>query len=277
MKKIKGAIGWFFINVPIMLLSITCIFPIVWLGYSSLKTGSEFNLNSFSLPSALNFTNYQKAFQTAKFDVYLFNSAFNSFISLAFVLLFSFVVGYLLSRYRFHGRALVYGVFLAGILVPVYALIVPMFILFKNTGLLNQRITLLLPYITFELPIAIFLVDSYVKGISKEMEDAAALDGAGMVKTMFTIIMPICRPVLSTVIILAFMHTWNEFPFAQMLVMKAAYKTVPVGLTSFSSQYSVDYTLLMAALVMATLPVVLIYTLFYKKIMQGMMAGAVKG
>ena len=96
MKKIKGAIGWFFINVPIMLLSITCIFPIVWLGYSSLKTGSEFNLNSFSLPSALNFANYQKAFQTAKFDVYLYNSAFNSFISLAFVLLFSFVVGYLL-------------------------------------------------------------------------------------------------------------------------------------------------------------------------------------
>jgi raffinose/stachyose/melibiose transport system permease protein len=277
MKKIKSAFSWFVINVPILLLSITCIFPVIWLGYSSLKTGQEFNLNSFSLPATLNFENYTKAFQTAKFDVYLFNSAFNSFISLAIVLLFCFVVGYLLSRYRFKGRSLIYGVFLAGILVPVYALIVPMFILFKEFSLLNQRISLLFPYIAFELPIAIFLVDGYVKTISKEMEDAAAIDGAGMLRTMFTIIMPICRPVLSTVVILAFMHTWNEFPFAQMLVMKAAYKTVPVGLTSFTSQYSVDYTLLMAALVMATLPVVIIYSLFYKKIMQGMMAGAVKG
>ena len=109
------------------------------------------------------------------------------------------------------------------------------------------------------------------------MEDAAAIDGAGMLRTMFSIIMPICKPVLSTVVILAFMHTWNEFPFAQMLVMKAAYKTVPVGLTSFTSQFSVDYTLLMAALAMATLPVVVIYILFYKRIIQGMMAGAVKG
>lgn len=193
------------------------------------------------------------------------------------VLIISFVVGYLLSRYHFRGRGFVYAVFLSGTMLPVYSLIVPMFIQFNKLGILNKRFTLWAPYICFELPIAIFLIDSYVKGISNEMEDAAAIDGAGLFRTMFQVIMPICRPVLSTVTILTFMHVWNEFPLAQILVSDQKLKTIPVGLTYFTTQYTVDYTLLMAALVMATIPIIIIYLLFSKKVMEGMMAGAVKG
>ncbi len=260
-----------------MILSISCIFPVIWLIYSSFKTQKEFAISQVALPKALNFSNYIKAFKTARFDVYVINSFFNSFIVLIAVVFISFIVGYLISRYRFKGRGIIYGVFLAGILVPVHALMVPMFIQFNYLGMLNKRFTLLLPYIAFELPIAIFLIDSYVKGISLEMEEAAAIDGASLLRTMFTIIMPICKPVLATVTILTFMHVWNEFPFAQMLVSDQKLKTIPVGLTYFTTQYTVDYTLLMAALVMATIPIIIIYLLFYKKIMEGMMAGAVKG
>ena len=277
MKKVKNIIGWIFINLPIFLLSLTCIFPVIWLMYSSLKSQQEFTLSTLALPKAPNFDNYIKAWVTARFDTYMFNTTLNSLISLFMVLIISFSVGYLLSRYHFRGRGLVYAIFLSGTMLPVYSLIVPMFIQFNKLGMLNKRFTLWAPYICFELPISIFLVDSYVKGISNEMEDAAAIDGAGLFRTMFQVIMPICRPVLSTVTILTFMHVWNEFPLAQILVSDQNLKTIPVGLTYFTTQYTVDYTLLMAALVMATVPIIIIYLLFSKKIMEGRMAGAVKG
>ncbi len=277
MKKVKNIIEWILVNLPIFLLSLTCIFPVVWLIYSSLKSQQEFTLSTLALPKSPNLDNYVKAWVTAKFDTYMFNTTLNSLISLFMVLIISFVVGYLLSRYHFRGRGLVYAIFLSGTMLPVYSLIVPMFIQFNNIGMLNKRFTLWAPYICFELPIAIFLVDSYVKGISNEMEDAAAIDGAGLFRTMFQVIMPICRPVLSTVTILTFMHVWNEFPLAQILVSDQKFKTIPVGLTYFTTQYTVDYTLLMSALVMATVPILIIYLFFSKKVMEGMMAGAVKG
>ncbi len=277
MRKIKHAVTWFFVNVPLFLFSVSCIFPVIWLMYSSLKSSQEFAMSPMALPASPNFDNYVKAFLNARFDVYLVNSLFNSFVSLILVLILSFVTGYFLSRYAFPGRNAINIIFLLGILVPVHALMVPVFIQFKNLDFLNKWFTLLLPYVAFELPISIFLVDSFVRTVPREMEEAATIDGSGVFKTMFTIILPMCRPVLSTVTILTFMHVWNEFPFAQILVKDNALKTVPVGLTYFTTQYSVDYTLLMSALVMATLPVVIMYILFNKKIIQGMVAGAVKG
>ena len=265
------------INIPVWLLSITCIFPVVWLLYSSLKTEPEFALSSLALPSSIQFSNYAEAFKTANFGTFIFNSAKNSIISLGLVLVISFVMGYLLSRYRFKGRNAIYVTLLAGIMIPVHALMVPLFIQFKNLGILNKWYTLIPVYVVFELPTSIFLIDSYLKGVSTDMEDAASIDGAGMLSTMFRIIMPICKPVLATVVILTFMHVWNEFPFAQILVSSKELKTIPVGLTYFTTDHSTKYTLLMAALAMATLPVIAIYLAFYNKVMEGMMAGAIKG
>lgn len=277
MRKGKRFLANFFVNIPIMLLSLTCIFPVVWLLYSSLKTDAEFNRSPVSLPATPNFENYITAFKKAQFGIFTFNSAFNSVISLILVLFISFTLGYLLSRYRFAGRKLIYGVLMAAMMIPIYALIVPVFIQEKKIGLLNSRFSLLPIYVAMELPTAVFLIDSYLKGISVDMEDAAAIDGASLPRTMFTVIMPICKPILSTVVILTFMHVWNEFAFAQVLISREELKTIPIGLTYFTSQYSTSYTLLLAALAMATIPVLVIYLFFYNKIMEGMMAGAVKG
>lgn len=277
MNKIKRFAADFFVNIPIMILSLTCIFPVIWLLYSSVKTDAEFSLSPVTLPTELHFDNYVAAFKKAQFGTFTFNSAFNSIISLFLVLFISFTLGYLLSRYRFRGRNLVYGVLMAAMMIPIYALIVPVFIQEKKLGLLNGRFSLIPIYVAMELPTAVFLIDSYLKGISVDMEDAASIDGASLPKTMFSVMMPICKPILSTVVILTFMHVWNEFAFAQVLISKEELKTIPIGLTYFTSQYSTSYTLLLAALAMATIPVLVIYLFFYNKIMEGMMAGAVKG
>ena len=277
MYKVKQKFNFLLINIPIMILSLTCIYPVIWLLYSSVKTNQEFALSTVALPKSINMGNYIKAFVTAKFHIFIINSVFTSFCTLIIVLLASYTMGYLLSRYRFRGRNLVYIALLAGVMIPIHALMVPLFIQYKNFGFLDNRFSLVLPYVSIELPTAVFLLESYIKGISTEMEDAASIDGANMLQTMYGIIMPICKPILSTVVILTFMFTWNEFPFAQILVSDQKYKTIPVGLTYFTTQYTTDYTLLIAALCMATIPVLVIYLLFYNKVMEGMMAGAIKG
>ncbi|MDO5573560.1 MAG: carbohydrate ABC transporter permease [bacterium] len=277
MKKVKSFISSFFINVPIMILSITCIFPVLWLLYSSVKTDAEFTISPSALPTKIHFDNFVNAFKRANFGTFTFNSLFNSLVSLALVLFLSFILGYVLSRYRFRGRNFIYGVLMVSMMIPVYALIVPVFIQEKNMGLLNTRFALIPVYVALELPTSVFLVDGYLKSISIDLEDAASIDGAGMLRTMFTIMMPLCKPILSTIIILTFMHVWNEFAFAQVLLTDEGIKTIPIGLTYFTSQYSTSYTLLLSALAMATIPVIVIYLFFYNKIMEGMMAGAIKG
>lgn len=277
MKKAKRYLANFFVNVPIMVLSLTCIFPVIWLLYSSVKTDVEFNISPVKLPTKIHLDNYVTAFRRANFGTFTFNSLFNSIISLLLVLIISFILGYLLSRYRFRGRNLIYGMLMAAMMIPIYALIVPIFIQEKKLGLLNSRFSLIPVYVAMELPTEVFLIDSYIKGISVDLEDAASIDGASLPRIMFTIIMPICKPILSTVVILTFMHVWNEFPFAQVLLSQEELKTIPIGLTYFTSQYMTSYTLLLAALAMATIPVLIIYLFFYNKIMEGMMAGAVKG
>ena len=275
--SLKNTVIGLLVNLPVALLSLTCIFPVVWLLYSSLKTPQEFAKSVVALPGQIQFDNYRAAFKTANFDIFLWNSLRNSLISMLVIVVITFVMGYLLSRYRFRGRNLIYGTLLAGIMIPVHALMVPLFIQFKSLGILNRWFTLVPVYVAFEIPTSVFLIDGYLKGVSTDLEDAASIDGAGLLRTMFSIILPVCKPIMATVIILAFMHVWNEFPFAQILISAKELKTVPVGLTYFTTDHSTDYTQLMAGLAMATLPVIVLYLAFYNKIMEGMMAGSIKG
>jgi raffinose/stachyose/melibiose transport system permease protein len=246
--------------------------------YSSLKTSPEFNRSIIALPEKLIFSNFVDAFRISHMDTYYFNTIFNAVISLFIMLLFSFIIAYFLARFQFKGRNLIYYCILVGMLIPVHALLIPMFIQFKNLGMFDKRFTLIIPYVAFAMPFAVFLIVSYLKSIPPDMEEASVIDGSGFVRMLFTIVMPLCIPILITVSILQlFTKWWNEFPFALVLVNSEKYKTIALGLMNFSSQYSTNYPMKMAALVLAILPVIIIYVCFNKKIIEGMIAGAVKG
>ncbi len=279
-EKIGNALrifGRIIINVALWLLSITCIFPIVWMIYSSLKTQREFAVDIISLPQKPAFSNYVQAITEGNLGTYFMNSVYYTVISVLIAVLLSFVIGYILSRFKFRGRTFVYYFFLAGMLIPIYALLIPIFLEFKAFGLLNKRITLILPYIAFALPVGVFLVESYVKAIPWEMEEAACMDGCKFGQTMSRIILPMCQPVLSTTAILSFLNTWNEFPLALVLIRSNRLKTMPLGVTNFVGTYTVNYPLMFAALSISALPVIIVYLLFYSKVMNGMVSGAVKG
>ena len=276
-KKVGKSIGKVICNGLLLLFSFSCIFPMVWIFYSSFKTQAEFTQSSTALPQALNLKNYISVFTQTKLGMYMLNSARNTILSVLIIIVFSFLAGYVLSRYRFRGRSLIYNYFIMGMLIPVHALLVPMYVQLRQSGLTNHWYTLLFPYVAFGLPISIMLIESYIASIPKELEEAAAIDGCGFFRCLFQIVFPLAMPILSTVAIIQFFAVWNEFSFSLILVNSGTLRTVPVGLTMFKSAYTVDYPRLMAGIMTTTLPVMILYFVFSKRIIEGMVAGAVKG
>ena len=167
--------------------------------------------------------------------------------------------------------------FLLGMLIPIHSLLVPIVVVFQKCGMYNKWFTLLLPYISFGLPIGIFLIESYLKGIPVELEEAAAIDGSSFTNTLFSIILPVCKPILATVGIIQTFACWNEFSFALVLINDVKYQTVPLALTNFSGQFSTNYPRMMTAMLITMAPIIILYFLFSKQIIKGMVAGAVKG
>lgn len=276
-KKVGKSIGKVICNGLLLVFSFSCIFPMVWIFYSSFKTQAEFTQSSTALPQALNLKNYISVFTQTKLGMYMLNSARNTILSVLIIIVFSFLAGYVLSRYRFRGRSLIYNYFIMGMLIPVHALLVPMYVQLRQSGLTNHWYTLLFPYVAFGLPISIMLIESYIASIPKELEEAASIDGCGFFRCLFQIVFPLAMPILSTVAIIQFFAVWNEFSFSLILVNSDTLRTVPVGLTMFKSAYTVDYPRLMAGIMTTTLPVMILYFVFSKRIIEGMVAGAVKG
>ncbi|MCG8480213.1 MAG: carbohydrate ABC transporter permease [Spirochaetales bacterium] len=273
LKRLHGAL----INTVAAALAFISIFPMVWMVSTSLKTQQEFVIDTVSLPDTLAFENYRAAIETGRILTFFGNSVVTTILSVSLIVIIGFVTGYLLARYRFPGRKVLFTLFLSGMLIPVHGLLVPIFIQFRNLGLLNRRFTLLFPYVAFGLPLAIFLFESFVRSIPVEMEEAACIDGLNLTQVMFRIILPMTVPIMATVIVMSFLHWWNEFPFALVLLSDDSLKTLPIGLANFKGAYSTNYTQLMAALVIAATPVIVVYLFFYRHIMTGMIAGAVKG
>ncbi|MEG0513842.1 MAG: carbohydrate ABC transporter permease, partial [Clostridia bacterium] len=167
--------------------------------------------------------------------------------------------------------------YLLGMLVPVHALMVPMYVLFKSAGLSNQWFTLIIPYVAFGLPMTIFLIQSFVKTIPISMEEAACIDGSSFTHTMLTIVLPMCLPVMATVAIIEFFNYWNEFSFALILINDEPLRTLPLGISVLNGQYSSNYPKIITGMLVALAPASLIYFVFSKQIIKGMVTGAVKG
>ena len=277
MNKAKKIIGHSIVNIMVIIFSVTCIFPIIWTLYSSFKSKSEFLGNIIGLPKEPQFGSYITAIELMDFGRKFFNSAFNTVISLTFILLFSMVIGYFLSRFEFRGRSVVYFLILFGMLVPIHGFLVPIYLQLKQLNLMDNRFTLILTYVAFNLPVSVFLMESFMHSNPMDVEEAAIIDGADINQRLFKVVFPMCKPILSTIAILAFLNVWNEFSFGLVLINDEALKTLPVSLTVFKGQYEISYPNIMAGLMLSSIPVIAFYLAFSQKVTEGMVAGAVKG
>ena len=278
-QKAKTGLVGFFLNTLMILFSASCIFPLVWMFYSSLKTKRVFNADIIGLPKEPTISNYVKILTNQDYHIgqSMMASVRTTLLSVFFIVLFGFIVGYILSRIKFKGNRILYVMFLMGMLIPVHSLLVPIYVVFNKTGLGNQWFTLIIPYVAFGLPIAVFLVEGYIKAIPVELEEAAAIDGSSFSRTLFSIILPIAKPILVTIAIIQVFSCWNEFSFALVLIKDVRLQTVPLAMTMFKGQFASDYPKIMSAMLTTMAPIVILYFVFSKQIIKGMVAGAVKG
>lgn len=279
LQKVKNGVLGVILNGILLIFSLTCIFPLVWMLYSSFKEKRDFNADIMGLPDSPTLVNYIRILTNSDYHLAesMWNSVRTTALSVFFIVLFGFIVGYILARVRFKGNRLLYMMFLMGMLIPIHSLLVPIYVVFNNTGMSNKWFTLLLPYVSFGLPLSIFLVEGYVKSIPIALEEAAAIDGSSFSRTLWTIILPMCKPILVTVAIIQVFGNWNEFSFALVLIKDVALQTVPLALTQFKGQFASDYPKQMAAMLITMSPIVVLYFAFSKEIIKGMVAGAVKG
>jgi multiple sugar transport system permease protein len=263
-----------------ILVAIVLIFtaaPYLWLVISSLSTKAELLTRQiFLIPEKLTFSNYQNLM-----DKDFIPATTNSVIVTVVVVLVSLVLGvlaaYAYSRFRFKGHGLLLNTSLFTQMIPPIALIIPMFIIFKQLDMINTRETLIIVYLSLVLPYMIWIMKSYIDGIPTELEEAAMIDGCSKLRSFLTVVLPIISTGLAATVIFAFIITWNEFFYAFSLTKTLDAKTLPVLIYDFNSKFGADYVMSATAGVLASLPPVLIALIFQKYIISGLSAGAVKG
>lgn len=259
------------------LYALVTLYPLFWLFISSVKSNEEFYARPFGLPTEWQWGSFVRAWKVSDMGTSMFNSMIVTGVSLVLSLIIAALTAYVLSRFQFRLKLAVMGLFLLGMLIPIHSTLVPLFIMMNKIGLLNTYGALIFPYVAFELPTAIFILQAYMNTFPKEIEEAALIDGMGFWGIFYKIMLPLSAPALATVSILAVLRFWNDFSFALVLINKPALKTLPLSLSMFATGYMTDYELTMAALAIAVIPTIVLYLIFQKSIMQGMVAGAVKG
>ncbi|MCR8843234.1 carbohydrate ABC transporter permease [Paenibacillus sp. SC116] len=264
-------------NILLGFYALVTLYPLFWMFMSAFKTNADFFANPFSLPASWNWSNFARAWEVSGMGKATMNSLFVTFVSLVLTLFFGALTAYIISRFEFKGRGILYSLLLLGLLIPIHSTLVPLFSMMSMMGIFDTHAALILPYTAFELPIAVFIITAYLANIPREMEEAALVDGAGYTGIFLRLILPITLPALSTVAILGFLRFWNDFAFALVFINDPDLKTLPLSLSVFADGFTTDYSLTMAALSMASLPTIIVYLMFQEQVMKGMAAGAVKG
>jgi raffinose/stachyose/melibiose transport system permease protein len=229
------------------------------------------------LPTEVLFTNYLTAWAQGELGRALVNSVIVTTSAVTIIVVTGALAAYPLARMRFAGRSAFLMLFTAGLIVAHEIVLIPLFSMFSHLGLLNTLWTVILTNAAFGLPLTIFLFWQFFRDIPLELEEAARIDGCNSFSLLWRILLPLSKPVVGSVIILEGLFTWNEYLFALTFLRETGVKTLPVQLQVFFSAHATNWALLFAALVMATLPIIILYLAMQRSFVKGLTAGAVKG
>jgi ABC-type glycerol-3-phosphate transport system permease component len=252
--------------------------PLLWVLMSSFKTTSEIFQSPFQLPTSLNFDNYVSAWTTASIGTFFFNTVIVVACSLVIVMVLGAMCAYVLARYEFRGSNIIYYLMLAGLTFPIFLFVVPLFIILKNIHLLNTLPGLIVTYVAFALPFTVFFLFAFFKSLSKEIAEAAEMDGAGPWRIFFEIMLPMAKPGMASVAIFNFLGLWNQFLLPIALNTNRNNYVLSQGMASFASQagYAVNFGALFAAVVITVLPVLVTYIIFQRQLQGSVSPGLLK-
>jgi N-acetylglucosamine transport system permease protein len=255
-------------HVFLIIWSVIVIVPFCWVLLSSFKTTKEILGSPFSLPAHWQLDNYKNAWTDAGIGRFFLNTVIVVGVSLFLVMLLGAMCAYVLARFEFWGRRLIYNSMLAGLTFPIFLVIVPLFFVLKNIGLINTLPGLILTYVAFALPFTVFFLHAFFKALPNDVYEAAVIDGAGEWRAFFSIMLPMAGPGMASVAIFNFLGLWNQFLLPVALNTNQDHYVLTQGMASFASQagYSVDFGALFAAVVMTVLPVLVVYLIFQRRL-----------
>ncbi|MDR0599246.1 MAG: carbohydrate ABC transporter permease [Treponema sp.] len=270
--------GVILIQVFLVFWAAIQLYPLFWLALFSLKDNSEiFGGNIAGFPKIPKWANYADALRQGGVLTYFLNSVFVSAVTIFLTLLLSSMAAYAITRMRWKYNKAAMMYLLLGMMIPVHAALLPLFIVLSKLKLLNSFPALIFPYVAFGLPLAVFILSGFLSGIPREMEESASIDGANIYRVFFSVILPLARPALATVAIFTYLASWNELMFAVTFISKRELKTITVGIMSMVGNYVTQWGPIGAGLMIATIPTIVIYILLSDQVQKSMIAGAVKG
>ncbi|MBM7564060.1 raffinose/stachyose/melibiose transport system permease protein [Paenibacillus sacheonensis] len=271
-------------HIVLFAFLILTLYPFLFVLFSSIKSDNQaIASNPFGFPASFHFENYREAWVNAKISVYFFNSLYISTLCSVVTILFSSMGAYAISRIRYLRISnVMYQAILIGLLIPGNALLLPIFIMlnkmeFFGHAVLGTHMALILPYTAGAIPFTVIILVAFMRSIPGEIEEASVMDGLSAKGIFSKIIMPITVPALVTVFIINFIGNWNEFLMANFFISSDNLRTLPVGMVGFRDIYNTNYAQMSAGIVFSILPVMIIYAVLQKQIIEGLTAGGVKG
>jgi raffinose/stachyose/melibiose transport system permease protein len=265
------------IYLIMILFALIILLPLLWLLSSSLKTLEDLAHNVWGPPKALELSNYVIAWTRGRMAVYMRNSLIVAAVTILLTLVTSTTISYALSRFNFKFNRLIYYLVIAGMMIPIHSAVIPLYIMAMKWKMQNNLFALGAIYAAFRVPVSVFILESFMLTIPKELEECAIIDGCGYAGIFWKIILPLSRDGVVTILILAAIACWNELLVSMLLLSKPMIKTLPIGLMGFITEYEAQYTQLCAGLLIAVLPNLLFYALMQERIVKGMTIGALKG
>jgi raffinose/stachyose/melibiose transport system permease protein len=250
--------------------------PIVIMVMSGFKTQAEIFTQPFALPDFGNLTNYIAIWENTNFVRYLLNSVFVTGSSMVLILVLGTMAAYAIARYEFVGSAIVLLFFLAGLTLPLKLAIIPLFILMRDLGILNNQLSLIAVYVAMGLPSTVFIMTSFIRTLPSELEDAARMDGASELRIMWSVMLPLARPAMVIAAIQNLVPIWNDFFFPLIFIQNDDLKTLPQGLTAFMGEYVTNFGVLYAGLTLSAAPIIVVYIILSRQFINGMTQGAIK-
>jgi raffinose/stachyose/melibiose transport system permease protein len=252
------------------------VVPLVFAVTGGFRTTVQLVTKPVGLPDPWVWTNYRDVLQTSAFWHQLWNSTLIAVLTTLFVLPAASMAAFVLARYEFAGREAIYTLFTLGLLFPVAVAILPLFVVLRQVHLLSNPFGVAMPQAAFALPISVVIMRPFFRAVPKELQDAAAIDGCGPFRFYWSIMLPLSRPVLSTVAVLTIVGSWNAFLLPLLVLTDPDSVTLPIGVNNISTQYSIDVSRVLAYTTLSMVPAVFFYLLAERQIVSGLTAGAVK-
>jgi raffinose/stachyose/melibiose transport system permease protein len=252
------------------------LYPLIWVATNSFKTDLQLFEHSWSLPKEWHWENYARAW---KFGIakYILNSVLVTVVAVLINITISMMAAYALARYQFKGRNMLLYFILGGLMLAPEVSLIPLFRILTTLKIYDTYLAMILPNVAFGLPFTTFLIRSYMLGLPRDYEEAAVIDGASALSVFWHVIVPLCRPILASAMLLDAMRVWNEFMFALTFIVSDNLKTMPLGLMSFAGALREQWTVVMAGIIISAIPMIALYLLTQKQFIRGLAAGGIKG